>query len=130
LACADRCTQRDEHEIIGIPRVPLKPVATFPSARVQPILPIIQQPQPLAGGSAFLIGEIVSRSCKRVQRRDVGTHVRGHEPGGDWKVLIVSTRDPLAFGICGAQHRPVDLRDIRIYRQEGYCIGDSRCATS
>ena len=103
---------------------------TICHARVQPILPIIQQPQPFFGGPPALVGEIVRHAGKRVQRRDVGPHLRRDEPRSDGKVLVMRARQPLAFGICRAQPRVIDLGR---HQQGRYCTGESgdeRCATS
>ena len=79
-------------------------------ARVQPILPIIQQPQPFRVGPLALVGEVVRRPRERVQRGDVRPHARRHQPRRDRKILVVRTRKPLALGVRGPQIGGVDVR--------------------
>ena len=117
---ADSRAQREKHTVV---------TNAVRHARVQPILPIIQQPQPFRVGPLALVGEVVRCSRERVQRSDVGPHARRHQPRRDRKVLVVRTRKPFAFGVCDPEIGGVDMRGSRRYRQDGHCTGDRRCAT-
>ena len=113
-------TERHEHTVVR---------SAFRHARVQPILPIIQQPQPFRVGPPSLVGKVVCCPGKRVERGDVRPHARRHQPGGDREIFVVGSHEALALGVGGPQSGRVGWHPARAHRQERYCTGDCRCAT-
>ena len=94
-------------------------------ARVQPILPIIQQPQPLLRRAA----------APRRRSRPPCARTRTARPRADAcaparsqrrhrEIFVVGSRQALALGVCGAQRVGVGLHPTRAHRQERYCTGD------
>ncbi len=97
--------------------------------RVQPVLPIVQQPQALNGRPTALVGKVIRRARKRIERRHVRAHGGGQQPRRNREILVVRARHPLARSIGGAHRRLIHPPAFRHSRQAGYFTGDFPCGT-
>ena len=113
IAGANRGAHGEKHLIR---RIALRNLDT----RVQPIVPIVQQPPPLLRRPASFVCEIVGGAGKRVERRDVRPHRRRQQSGRHGKIFVVGARQPFAGRVGGAQ---------LLSLQAGYFTGDCACGT-
>src|SRR5207244_2282135 len=114
IAGANRGAHGEKHLIR---RIALRNLDT----RVQPIVPIVQQPPPLLRRPASFVCEIVGGAGKRVELRDVRPHRRGRHAVRPRNIVELPTDPELTLFTEDAEHfycgpRAIDKGEIAAVR--------------